>query len=44
MEWNFAPAFNNMDLLLLGLLNTLKVTGLSLSLGVPLGLAWRYCD
>ena len=38
MEWNFAPAFNNMDLLLLGLLNTLKVTGLSLSLGVPLGL------
>ena len=38
MEWNFAPALNNMDLLLLGLLNTLKVTGLSLSLGVPLGL------
>lgn len=38
MEWDFAPAFNNFDLLLLGLVNTLKVTGLSLAFGIPLGL------
>lgn len=38
MEWDFSPAFNNMDLLLLGLVNTLKVTGLALMFGVPLGL------
>lgn len=37
-EWDFAVVFRDFDLLLLGLLNTLKVTGLSLSLGVPLGL------
>ena len=40
MEWNFAPVFGSMDILLLGLLNTLKVTGLALSLGVPLGLVF----
>ncbi|SFO41162.1 polar amino acid transport system permease protein [Roseovarius lutimaris] len=39
MEWSFAPVIANLDILLLGLLNTLKVTGLALSLGVPLGLA-----
>jgi len=38
MEWNFAPVIVSLDLLLLGLVNTLKVTGLALSLGVPLGL------
>ncbi len=38
MEWDFTAAFGNIDLLLLGLLNTLKVTGLALALGIPLGL------
>lgn len=38
MEWNFAPVIGSLDILMLGLLNTLKVTGLALSLGVPLGL------
>lgn len=38
MEWDFTAAFSNIDLLLLGLLNTLKVTGLALCLGIPLGL------
>jgi polar amino acid transport system permease protein len=38
MEWSFAPVLGSFDLLLLGLINTLKVTGLSLSLGVPIGL------
>lgn len=38
MEWEFAPVLSNLDILLLGLLNTLKVTGLALSFGVPLGL------
>ncbi|MDB4838148.1 amino acid ABC transporter permease [Marinomonas sp.] len=37
-EWDFSVVFSNFDLLLLGLLNTLKVTGVSLSLGIPLGL------
>lgn len=38
MEWNFAPVLGSFDILLLGLLNTLKVTGLALTFGVPLGL------
>ena len=38
MEWDFSPAFNNFDLLLLGLVNTLKVTGVALGFGIPLGL------
>lgn len=38
MEWDFTAAFGNIDLLLLGLLNTLKVTGLALAFGIPLGL------
>jgi len=37
-EWDFAIVFRDFDLLLMGLVNTLKVTGLSLSFGVPLGL------
>jgi polar amino acid transport system permease protein len=36
--WNFAPVWANADLLAQGLVNTLKVTGASLALGVPLGL------
>lgn len=39
VEWNFQAVLVNSDLLLLGLLNTLKVTGLALLFGVPLGLA-----
>ncbi|MEP4197065.1 MAG: amino acid ABC transporter permease [Aliishimia sp.] len=38
MEWNFAPVLGSFDILLLGLVNTLKVTGLALMFGVPLGL------
>ncbi|MEP2530029.1 amino acid ABC transporter permease [Shimia sp.] len=38
MEWNFAPVLDSFDLLLLGLVNTLQVTGLALMFGVPLGL------
>ncbi len=37
-DWNFAPVLANADLLLLGLANTLKVTGTALFFGVPLGL------
>lgn len=36
--WDFAIVFRNFDLLLLGLVNTLKVTLLALLFGVPLGL------
>ena len=39
-EWTFAPVWANADLLAAGLLNTLKLTGVSLALGVPLGLAF----
>ena len=38
-EWNFLAVLNDIDLLLLGLVNTLKVTALALLFGVPLGLA-----
>lgn len=38
MEWNFAPVLSSFDLLLLGLWNTIKITGLALGFGVPLGL------
>ncbi|TNE34361.1 MAG: amino acid ABC transporter permease [Alphaproteobacteria bacterium] len=37
-EWDFWVVFREYGLLLHGLLNTLKVTGLSLAFGVPLGL------
>lgn len=37
-EWDFAIVFRDFDLLLLGLVNTLKVTGFALLFGVPLGL------
>ena len=39
VEWNFQAVLAHSDLLLLGLANTLKVTGLALLFGVPLGLA-----
>ncbi len=38
VEWNFLAVLADYDLLLLGLLNTLKVTALALFFGVPLGL------
>ncbi|MDD9821821.1 MAG: amino acid ABC transporter permease [Gammaproteobacteria bacterium] len=38
MEWNFWAVLSDFDLLLLGLVNTLKVTALALTFGVPLGL------
>ena len=38
MEWNFLAVLNDFDLLMLGLVNTLKVTALALLFGVPLGL------
>lgn len=38
-RWDFAPVWANFDLLLLGLWHTLQVTGVALTLGVPLGLA-----
>ena len=37
-EWDFAIVFRDFNLLILGLVNTLKVTGLALLFGVPLGL------
>ena len=37
-DWDFAIVFRDFDLLILGLVNTLKVTGLALLFGVPLGL------
>ena len=37
-EWDFAIVFRDFDLLILGMVNTLKVTGLALLFGVPLGL------
>ena len=42
-EWDFLAVLKQSDLLLLGLLNTLKVTGLALSFGVPLGLFLALC-
>ena len=39
MEWNFLAVMRDFDLLLLGLFNTLKITGLALLFGVPIGLA-----
>lgn len=37
-EWDFSAVLGNIDLLLLGLLNTLKVTALALCFGLALGL------
>ena len=37
-RWNFAVVLANLDVLALGLLNTLKVTGTALAFGIPLGL------
>ncbi|MGB7243419.1 MAG: amino acid ABC transporter permease [Sulfitobacter sp.] len=39
MEWNFLAVLRDFDLLLLGLVNTLKITGLALLFGIPIGLA-----
>ena len=38
-RWDFAPVLANADLLAAGLLNTLRVTGTALVVGVALGLA-----
>lgn len=38
-QWDFAPVFANFGMLAQGLLNTLRITGVALALGVPLGLA-----
>ncbi len=43
MEWNFLAVLSDFDLLLLGLVNTLKVTALALMFGVPLGLVLALC-
>ncbi len=40
VEWNFIAVFSDFDLLLIGLLNTLKITALALLFGVPLGLVF----
>lgn len=37
-EWDFSVILQNYDLLLLGLVNTLKVTVVALSFGIPIGL------
>lgn len=42
-DWDFAVVFADFDLLLWGLVNTLKVTGLALLFGVPLGLFLSLC-
>ncbi len=42
-EWDFGIVFRDSGLLFLGLLNTLKVTGLALLFGVPLGLFLSLC-
>lgn len=38
-QWDFSPVWANLDVLALGLANTLKVTGTALAFGIPLGLA-----
>lgn len=38
-QWDFAPVLANFGMLAQGLLNTLRITGVALALGVPLGLA-----
>jgi polar amino acid transport system permease protein len=38
-RWDFSPVFENADLLLAGLANTLAVTGTALVFGIPIGLA-----
>jgi polar amino acid transport system permease protein len=37
-EWDFLSVFGDLDLLLAGLVNTLKITALALLFGIPLGL------
>ncbi len=38
-QWDFTPILANSGMLATGLLNTLKLTGTALALGIPLGLA-----
>ena len=40
--WEFGVVFNQFDLLLAGLLNTLKITGGALLFGIPLGLLQQF--
>ncbi len=42
-DWDFGIVVRDFDLLLFGLVNTLKVTGLALLFGVPLGLFLALC-
>jgi polar amino acid transport system permease protein len=42
-QWDFIAVVSDLDLLLLGLVNTLKVTALALLFGVPLGLVLALC-
>ena len=41
VEWNFLAVFADFDLLLLGLVNTLKVTALRFSSASRSGCSWR---
>ncbi|MDE2791394.1 MAG: amino acid ABC transporter permease [Paracoccaceae bacterium] len=43
VEWNFLAVLADADLLLQGLVNTLKVTFLALLFGIPLGLVLSLC-
>lgn len=43
VEWNFLAVLADADLLLQGLVNTLKVTFLALFFGIPLGLVLSLC-
>ena len=42
-EWDFSSVLNNLDLLALGLVNTLKITGISIFFGVIIGLFLALC-
>jgi len=42
-EWDFSSVLNNLDLLALGLVNTLKITGISIFFGVAIGLFLALC-
>jgi polar amino acid transport system permease protein len=42
-EWDFLSVLGDLDLLLAGLINTLKITALALLFGIPLGLTLALC-
>lgn len=42
-QWDFSSVLNNLDLLVLGLANTLKITGISIAFGVMFGLLLALC-